>query len=1022
MSDNPKDGVPVPDDAAVAHDGGAYRLDTLARLSPMGIFRTDSNGGCTYVSERWCEMAGVAPADALGSGWTQVIHPDDREQVAAAWYAAVAAQHSFRLECRFLTPEGVTRWILGRAAIEKDAAGKPIGYIGTIIDITQQRETEQALEAREAAFQSLIQNIPGTVFRCKLDEHWSILFLSDHIEALSGYPLTDFINNQVRSYASIIHPDDIARVDREVRTSVERHAPYTIEYRIIHADGTTRWVLENGRATYDKQGAVAWLEGVITDITAHKHTEHQLRQHSQRLQALLDLSQEFATLDLDKVLQTTTERVAELSEFKDSAVYLLEGDTLNLRATTPPLAPDFPDELHDAPLAQHPHIRNAVETQRPVFLADTAQAKLTQAERRVSELRNLRSILYLPLIVRGQTLGILIVTSPGVARPISPELTDLCQVLANMAALAVENARLYRASQQYAAQLETKVGECKAVASALRDSEARYRQMFQANPHPMWVFDLQTLRFLAVNDAAVDHYGYSREEFLGMTIEGIRPPEDIPALKENLSRPVQTGIDNAGTWRHRKRDGSLIDVVITSHRMDFDGRSAELVLAYDITERKLAEARIEQLAHFDSLTGLPNRTLLNDRIAQAISLAHRSHQPLALIFIDLDHFKHINDTLGHRIGDELLIEAAHRLRAVVREEDTVSRFGGDEFILLLPGTDADGAARVVEKLLETLSRNYQIEQHELIITSSIGIAMYPDDGKDLSTLSMSADIAMYRAKRDGRNNYRFFTKQMQARSTRNLQLRSALLRALEQNQLVLHYQPQLALDSGKIIGAEALLRWQHPELGWVSPVEFIPLAEDSGAIIAIGEWVLRHAIDQLKRWMDAGLSPFVMAVNLSAIQFRHANLPRMVSQALSETGLSPRYLELELTESMAMENPASAIRVMDELYRREVRTSIDDFGTGYSSLSHLKRFHVYKLKIARPFIRDIVSDPDDKAIVRAIISMASGIGLRTLAEGGETKEQLDYLIESGCDELQGNYYSPPLPAKEFEAFVKSQAR
>jgi EAL domain-containing protein (putative c-di-GMP-specific phosphodiesterase class I) len=300
--------------------------------------------------------------------------------------------------------------------------------------------------------------------------------------------------------------------------------------------------------------------------------------------------------------------------------------------------------------------------------------------------------------------------------------------------------------------------------------------------------------------------------------------------------------------------------------------------------------------------------------------------------------------------------------------------------------------------------------------------MYPDDGEDFDTLSKCADVAMYRAKRDGRNNYRFFTQEMQTHSARTLQLENALRHALKRDQLYLHYQPQMSLQDGRIIGAEALLRWQHPEFGMVSPAEFIPIAESSGQILQIGEWVLRTAAHQMKSWMDSGLEPMIIGVNLSAVQFRHPNLPELVTQILDSVKLPPQYLELELTEGVAMDDPLGAIAVMDSLHERGIRMSIDDFGTGYSSLSYLKRFRVYKLKIDQSFVRDITDDPEDKAIVSAIISLASSLGLQTIAEGVETEGQLAFLREQGCNEVQGYYFSKPLPAEKFEAFVRGKSQ
>ena len=439
-------------------------------------------------------------------------------------------------------------------------------------------------------------------------------------------------------------------------------------------------------------------------------------------------------------------------------------------------------------------------------------------------------------------------------------------------------------------------------------------------------------------------------------------------------------------------------------------------------QQKEAEAHIQQLAHFDTLTGLPNRLLLNDRCQLALHIAHRSHQPVALMFIDLDHFKNINDSLGHRVGDEVLVELAVRLKSAVREQDTVSRLGGDEFILLLPNTDARGAARVAEKLLHIALIPFQVEQHELTVTPSIGIALYPKDGPDLDALSKCADAAMYQAKADGRNSFRFFTTELQAHSDRALLLDNALRRALERDQLELHYQPQISMQTGKTVGAEALLRWRHPELGSVSPAEFITIAESSGLIFPIGEWVIRTAVTQLASWIASGMAPITMAVNLSSVQFRHADLPQLVSRILADAALPPVLLELELTEGVAMTHPLDAIAVMDDLRRRGVRMSIDDFGTGYSSLSYLKRFQVYKLKIDQSFVRDITEDPDDKAIVGAIISMASSLGMQTIAEGVETQGQLDFLRARGCDEAQGYYFSRPLPAAAFERYVRDESQ
>lgn len=439
----------------------------------------------------------------------------------------------------------------------------------------------------------------------------------------------------------------------------------------------------------------------------------------------------------------------------------------------------------------------------------------------------------------------------------------------------------------------------------------------------------------------------------------------------------------------------------------------------EIDDRKLDQERIYWLAHYDPLTGLPNRTLLAERSTQAIEVARQEQTPISVIFLDLDHFKHVNDSLGHRVGDALLVQIAKRLRAVVREKDTVCRLGGDEFILLLPGANAKGAARVAGKLLEASRQPYQIDHHELTMAPSMGIAVYPDDGTDFDSLSQSADVAMYRAKLDGRNTYRFFTPEMQARSLRALQLENALRRALERQQFSLHYQPQVCIATQQVLGVEALLRWEHPELGMVSPAEFIPIAEDCGQILPIGEWVLRTALAQLKHWHQQGLTLPSMSVNLSAVQFRQPSLPELIGRILSETGLSPGALELELTEGVAMDDPRMAIATMDQLHALGVQLSIDDFGTGYSSLSQLKRFPIGKLKIDQSFVRDLGEDANDRAIVSAIIRMAQALGMDTIAEGVETRSQFEFLRDQGCTQAQGFYCGHPQPADQLQIYLQA---
>ncbi|MDD2267173.1 EAL domain-containing protein [Sulfuricurvum sp.] len=542
-------------------------------------------------------------------------------------------------------------------------------------------------------------------------------------------------------------------------------------------------------------------------------------------------------------------------------------------------------------------------------------------------------------------------------------------------------------------------------------------QALEQSPTSIIITDLNA-NIEYVNKAFSEMTGYTQSEVLGKNPRFLQSDKTSPGIYVNMWSNLIKGEIWNGELVNRNKDGS--EYLHSFKISPIFGKDNQIThymsLAEDITKKKEIENKIHYLANFDSLTGLPNREHMKEHFNHNLSLSKRNNRHFAIIFLDLDHFKEINDSLGHSYGDILLRDVSKRLKASIREEDTLSRLGGDEFILLLPDTDSIGAAQVTQKILEIIRPAFSIESHELSVTASLGIAIYPVDGTNMELLLKNADSAMYRAKQEGRDTYCFFTEEMQKRSTRNLLLNNALRHAINNNELSLVYQPQFSSANQKIIGAEALLRWNHPEFGIISPMEFIPIAENSGLILSIGEWVLRTAINQAKQWMDEGLEPIIMAVNLSAIQFKSPNLPFVIAEILQDVGLAPEYLELELTESVAMHDPHRAITIMNELHEKGIRMSIDDFGTGYSSLSYLKKFNIYKLKIDQSFVRDINVDPEDKAIVAAIINMAKSLGLLTIAEGVETIAQLEYLREQGCNEIQGYYFSKPLPKEAFELF------
>lgn len=439
----------------------------------------------------------------------------------------------------------------------------------------------------------------------------------------------------------------------------------------------------------------------------------------------------------------------------------------------------------------------------------------------------------------------------------------------------------------------------------------------------------------------------------------------------------------------------------------------------DISERKRAQFALYSLAHHDSLTGLPNRVLLDDRITQAKALSHRQGTGFALLFLDLDRFKIINDTLGHAVGDDLLRLVASRLQATLRETDTVARIGGDEFIILLANiSQREDIMLLADKIMKSLARPFLLGDHELFVTASLGGCIFPDDGPDTESMMKKADIAMYHAKALGRNNFQFYNDQMDQNASRRFVIANSLRKGLEQHQFRLYYQPKIDTTNGRIVAMEALVRWEHPELGLLSPLEFIQLAEETGLIVQLGEWVLREACRQNVLWHKEGITHLRVAVNLSGYQLQHKNLLKSIANILADTGMSPDNLEFEITESVIMQHPEYAENILSAITDLGIHISIDDFGTGYSSLSHLKRFSVNTLKIDKSFVRDVILNSTDAAIATAIIAMGNSLNLNVIAEGVETQEQYDFLKENNCGQVQGFLFSRPLPSDEFIAVLK----
>lgn len=546
---------------------------------------------------------------------------------------------------------------------------------------------------------------------------------------------------------------------------------------------------------------------------------------------------------------------------------------------------------------------------------------------------------------------------------------------------------------------------------ALRDSEARIRRLVDANIIGIFIGDLSG-RISEANDAFLKISGYSRDDVLAGKFRwtDMTPPKYHAADEHALEELKNTGRSTPFEKEFVRKDGTFIPVLFASALFE-QSQDEGVSFVLDLTELKHAEERIVHMADHDALTGLPNRALLQDRMQQAIAFAHRNRRRVAVLFIDLDYFKNINDSLGHHIGDQVLKMAATRLQQCLREGDSVARLGGDEFVLILPLLDDSGdAARVARKTIDTLTQSFSVESNELHLGCSIGISIYPDDGLDVDSLMRTADTAMYHAKEMGRGNFQFFTAALNRAAQQRLDVGKRLRQALTQDEFILHYQPQVEMKTGKTFSTEALLRWKAPGKEAISCGDFIANAEESGLIVPIGEWALRQACRQLKVWHDAGHPALRMAVNLSPRQLEQADFCSLVGQILHETGIPATSLELEITEGILMQRSDYNLATLTQLTDMGVQLSVDDFGTGYSSLAYLQRFPVHAIKIDRSFIRDIGEDENDTALVTAIIAMAGSLRLEVMAEGVETLKQARFLMAHGCHEAQGFYYSKALPA------------
>jgi diguanylate cyclase (GGDEF)-like protein/PAS domain S-box-containing protein len=861
----------------------------------------------------------------------------------------------------------------------------------------QGRQALAALRDGEARFRSLTELSADWFW--EQDEQLRFTFHSDDANANANF------GSSSRGLTRRESPGmDLASADWDAheKTCKERLPFRNFTYRRVDENGESRWIRVSGEPVFDGNGVFKGYRGVGAEVTQERRADQEIVRLKDLYAALSQTNRAIIHIHepvplFDEVCRAAVEHghfclawiglVDEQGWIVPQAIHGPVSDVYQRMRVS--INPDLPEGRGFAAAAMREGRYYIVND----FLAEPRVAPWKEQAR----VAGVKALATFPLRSDGKCVGVLNLHGDEIGF-FTDELVELLSEMTENISFALTN--MQREAERESAK------------RALAASEQKFRQLAANIPEVFWTTDPNLGRITYVSPAYEKIFGRSAALLLENPTEWFDAiyPEDRARVVASHGRSSGGKIDEE--FRIVRPDG----VVRWLHNrafpaMDDSGRTTMITgMAEDITSRKLDEQKLQHMAHYDNLTQLPNRALFHDRLQQTIVHARRENRSAAVVFVDVDHFKLVNDTMGHATGDQLLQEMARRLQSAVRPGDTVSRFGGDEFALILSDLASPGdAARVAQKLMSVLHDVFVIEGRELFVTASVGVTLFPEDSSDADTLIKNADVAMYRAKELGRNAYQFYKSEMNASAVERMSMENHLRRALERGEFLLHYQPKVDLVSGKITGLEALLRWQHAELGLVQPVRFIPILEDNGLIVQVGEWVIEEVARQLKAWSADGSVPIVpIAVNLSGRQLQDKDIGRSITQIISRSGMSARLFELEITESVLMRNAEQIGGILGDLRRFGVRISVDDFGTGYSSLGYLKSFPLDTLKIDRSFVRDIVTSPDDLMITRAVISMAHSLRLNVIAEGVETAAQVAILSKAGCDEMQGYYFSRPL--------------
>jgi diguanylate cyclase (GGDEF)-like protein/PAS domain S-box-containing protein len=1000
--------------------------------------------------------AAAFPLRCAGKVWGAIIHhasePDFFAQDMVALFERMADEISFALD-----------------SLESES---------------RRNEAEDALRRQERQIETLLGNLPGMAYRCRHDRDWIMEFVSEGCVELTGYKVEDLLFNNSAAYETIIHAADRARVRAEIDSALAARRRFVVEYRIVCKDGAEKWVWERGQGLNADDGAIIALEGFVTDITERRRAEQNLRQSESRFRSLVELSSDWYW-EQDENFRFThvsggffKHSSSGWDNFMGKARWEIEGNLAPpqgwqahrgaLKRHEPFRDLEYGRVLGDGTrryfsfsgepiFDDQGHFRGYRGVGRDITARRNAEENLARFRTAMETARDgiflmdFQTFRYLDVnetgcrmlgYTRDELVGMRTLdTNPHLSEDDQRRRFDEAKARGSDQVIVEPEGRTMRRRDSSVFPVEVarryvRIGESEVVVGIARDVSERVRAegdlklrnlAIESSVNAILITNnrLPGQPIEYVNPAFERITGYAANEVMGLNCRFLQGADRSQLEVATLREAIRNGREAQVVLRNYRKDGGVFWAELSiSPLRDTAGEVTHYVgVMSDITEARNYREQLEHQASHDTLTGLPNRSLLNDRLNLAIAHAHRNRNLLAVAFVDLDNFKVINDSLGHGAGDLLLKITAERLRSCLREDDTVARHGGDEFVLLLNDQSGrESATLIMSRVIERLSQPLTVEGHELTNTCSVGVTLYPQDGTDAGVLLRNADAAMYRAKAQGKNSFQFYTADMSSHLGERLKLEAQLRRALERGEFALHYQPKIDLRSGEICGLEALIRWRHPDEGLIAPGRFIGLAEETGLIVPIGDWALRTGCAQVRAWNEEGLPPILLSVNISARQFKRRDLAQTVSRVLGETGLSAPQLELELTESLVMENAEEFIQTLNALKELGISLSVDDFGTGYSSLSYLKRFPVDRLKIDQSFVRGIGTDPDDAAIARAVIQLGHSLDLRVTAEGVETMEQLKFLREHDCDEVQGYLFSHPLSVDKIAELLRNGLR